>query len=337
MKIVGYVVCQYLEKYPNLPSKTIARMMHKAEPKLFHNVEHARGIIRTYRGQSGKYNLNKLTDKRFCKAAGKTDDGCIKLPEPISELTDWKVQQVAFDRALIISDIHIPFHDKVAVETAIKHGKKLKVDCVILDGDIMDFHSVSAWERDPRMRVLEDEVQAGRLFLEYIRERFPKAQIIYKEGNHEERLWRHCIRCSPETYNLTDGNGNRLLGLDVIMDLKEYGIRPVGNKQPILCGEHLYVLHGHEFRAPFVNPVNPARGLFLRAKANALCGDLHQSSTHSEAGIEKVTSCWSIGCLCNMRPQYMPLNKWNHGFAIVHLDGRRWSVENHKIIEGAVV
>jgi hypothetical protein len=49
-------------------------------------------------------------------------------------------------------------------------------------------------------------------------------------------------------------------------------------------------------------------------------------------------SCWSVGGLCNLRPKYMPLNKWNHGFATIeiHTDGM-WSVENKKIISGRVV
>jgi len=176
------------------------------------------------------------------------------------------------------------------------------------------------------------------LFLEHLRSRFKRAQIVYKEGNHEERLWRYALTAAPDFFAVEDGDGERLLGLAKLLDFAEYGIELVDNKQPILAGEHLYLLHGHEFRAPFQNPVNPARGLFLRAKCNALCGDLHQTSAHSEAGIDRVTSCWSVGCLCQLRPAYCPLNKWNHGFAVIELASQgAWSVTNHKIINGAVV
>jgi len=37
---------------------------------------------------------------------------------------------------------------------------------------------------------------------------------------------------------------------------------------------------------------------------------------HTEMTIErKQISSWSIGCLCGLAPQFMPVNKWNHGFA----------------------
>jgi predicted phosphodiesterase len=336
--INGNVACNYLEKYRNLPTRSIARMLCKQEPVLFPDLENCRRMLRQYRGAAGdfKRGLNYAA-KQFYRPPGNQNDGHIPLPEPIEQLPNWKVQLLWFKRALVISDIHIPFHDKQALTVALAHGKKLGVDCIILDGDVMDFHAVSFWDKDPRHRELENELEMGRLFLESLRDRFPKARIIYKEGNHEERLWRHAIRQSPELYNVTGPAGERVLGLGNVLHLAEYDIELVDNKQPLLCGEHLYILHGHEFRAPFVNPVNPARGLFLRAKANALCGDLHQTSTHSEAGIERVMSCFSIGALCQLRAAYCPINKWNHGFGVVHLTGKEWKVDNHKIINGVVV
>ena len=48
-------------------------------------------------------------------------------------------------------------------------------------------------------------------------------------------------------------------------------------------------------------------------------------------------ACWSTGCLCDLHPRYMPLNKWNHGFAIVDLDtAGGFSVRNFRIIDGKV-
>lgn len=336
--IKGEVAASYLEQYRNLPTKSIARMLCKKEPILFPELESCRRLLRTYRGAAGAVNRKfNYAGKLFYRDHGHQSDGHIPLPEPIEQLPGWGVQNLWFKRALVISDIHIPFHDQSALRVALAHGKKLGVDCIILNGDVMDFHAVSFWDKDPRHRELEAELEMGRLFLESLRDRFPKAMIIYKEGNHEERLWRHAVRQSPELYNVTGRDGNRVLSLANVMHLNEYDVRLVDNKQPLLCGEHLYVLHGHEFRAPFVNPVNPARGLFLRAKSNALCGDLHQTSTHSEAGIERVMSCFSTGALCQLRAAYCPINKWNHGFAVVHLTGKEWKVDNHKIINGAVV
>jgi hypothetical protein len=49
------------------------------------------------------------------------------------------------------------------------------------------------------------------------------------------------------------------------------------------------------------------------------------------------TVCFSTGCLCDMRPAYAVLNKWNHGFAIVHVHAdRSFDVSNMRITSGKV-
>jgi hypothetical protein len=96
------------------------------------------------------------------------------------------------------------------------------------------------------------------------------------------------------------------------------------------------VLHGHEYRFPITNPVNPARGLFLRAKALAMCFHFHQTSQHSERNLAgKIMSTWSIGGLMDLHPDYRPLNNWNHGFAIVPFNSSgEFEVESYRIIGG---
>jgi hypothetical protein len=220
---------------------------------------------------------------------------------------------------------------------ALAHGKRIGVDCIIINGDMSDFYRISKFDQNPESHKLVDEVEMCRLFLEHLRDRFPKAQIFLKEGNHEERLWRYCFTRCPDLWELKDGDGEKLLGLANLFDVKTYGVTVVADKRPIRAGKHLHLLHGHEFRSPFQNPVNPARGLYLRAKCNAVCGDLHQSSNHTETGLIQTVSCWSAGCLCDLHPQYMPLNKWNLGFGIINLFGDQWSYENFKIISGTVV
>jgi hypothetical protein len=49
------------------------------------------------------------------------------------------------------------------------------------------------------------------------------------------------------------------------------------------------------------------------------------------------TVCFSTGCLCDLRPAYAVLNKWNHGGAIVTVhDGGEFDVENFRIASGKV-
>ena len=314
-------------------------MLFEKEPTVFDSVEDARDVLRWQRGKKCGKNGCRVVDQTFVRKYGNQSDRppYYHLPEPIEEDKPWHVVRIDFERGLLLGDTHFPFYNRVALETTLKYGRGFNPDCVILNGDIVDFYAVSFWDKDPRTVQLADEVEYAKCFLEDLRRMFPKARIIYKEGNHEERLWRRVIQKMPELLGVKDDSGLDMVSLASLFDFKEYGVELVDNKQPILCGEHLHVLHGHEFRAPFMNPVNPARGLYLRTKCNAICGDLHQTSQHTETGIEKVVSCWSHGCLCDLHPKYMPLNKWNLGFATIEIFKDTWTVVNKKIINGRIV
>ena len=109
-------------------------------------------------------------------------------------------------------------------------------------------------------------------------------------------------------------NAPDLLGMDEfsfesLMHLDKLDITFIPDKQIIHAGR-LTILHGHELGMSVFSPVNIARGLFLRAKDSALCGHHHQASEHSEPNINgKLTTCWSVACLCELHPAYIPINK----------------------------
>jgi hypothetical protein len=67
-----------------------------------------------------------------------------------------------------------------------------------------------------------------------------------------------------------------------------------------------------------------------------LCGHFHQSSSHSEKDLDqKVITCFSTGCCCQMSPAYRPINNWNHGFAMCEVDkDDAFNVHNYRIFGG---
>jgi hypothetical protein len=153
--------------------------------------------------------------------------------------------------------------------------------------------------------------------------------ITYKLGNHEERLERYLIQKAPALY------GWEILSWSNLIGMPEITI--IDNKRVIKAGK-LSIVHGHEFgRQQVFNPVNPARGYFMRAKASVLGGDKHQTSEHIESDINgKIIGAWSTGCLCDLHPKYLPINRWNLGAAIVEHDGDQYEVDNFKIINGKI-
>ena len=336
--VVGDLAIQYLRDYPGYPLRTLARLMAKEEPKVFAGIEQARAALRWQAGQCGdKTRRRTHIAPDVLRDPGSQSDSLERLPEPIKEIDEWQIEKLDAKKILFLTDIHIPFHYKTVLLHALRHGESVGVDAVVLGGDTMDFYAASSFDKDPRIRNFPNEINMGREFLSVLREFFPKAQLVFMIGNHEERIFRYAVSRCPDLIGIKDKDENEILSMAHLLLTDNYGVRVIGERRPVLAGPHLYLVHGHEWGNSFVSPVNPARGLYLKAKVNAICGHLHQPSQHSEAGLDKVVSCWSTGCLCNLHPKYRPLNKWASGFAVIELDGDQWQVSNHKIINGSVV
>lgn len=327
----GETVKAYLEKFPNSGSHTLARIIYNENKELFTNIETVRSRIRYYRGSCGEKLRSKVADDKYFRTYEETSP-FPSLPEGKESIEEWEVVKIVGDhKILVVGDIHLPYHVKRVVEIAIEKGKKHEVDIIMLNGDIFDFYAISRWEKDPRRRNFSEEIKVCKQFLEWLRYQFPNAEIIFKQGNHEERYFRYLWVKAPELLSIPEFDFANVLGFDKL------GIMEIKNMMPIKFNE-LFVIHGHEYKFSISNPVNPARGLYLRSKVNAISNHFHQSSSHSEKDIEdKVTACWSLGCLCDLHPEYMPLNKHNHGFAVVETNGDKlFNVFPYKIIDNNI-
>ena len=325
------VLTELLKRFPDAPALTLAKKAYRENPELWNNLEGCRAAVRYHLGVNGKRN-RKRGEKRFHRAPRSPGDWIKAVPPALTHFDDWRAVQ--FDgplRALVLSDIHIPYHDVEAVQLAIKYGQERKANFVLLNGDIADHFAISRWEKDPRRRDFPAEVRAVRQFLKALRGCFPKARIVFKEGNHDERLEAYLRVKAPDLLGLEE------FSLKEIYEFDELKIQHVGEKRPVRLGK-LNTIHGHEYRFAIANPVNPARGFFLRCKTHILGGHFHQVAEHSERTLEqKVLSAWSTGCLCGLHPDYSPLNPWSQGFAFVEIDkAGAFHVENRKILKGKV-
>ena len=61
------VISDVLDKYNDLPSRTIARMLFNQYPAYFPTIEIARVAIQYRRGRTGEAHRKKLKDKRYVK------------------------------------------------------------------------------------------------------------------------------------------------------------------------------------------------------------------------------------------------------------------------------
>lgn len=320
---------QYLRKFPHTPTLTLAKLAFRENKAIWSTLESCRSAIRGIRGAMGK-NSKSRTIKELVRPKGLPADPFGPIPQPLQHFNQWEA--VRFDapgKWLVLPDVHIPYHDAAALACAIRTGDAEGCTNVLLNGDFADCHEVSFWEKDPRKRDFAREIEMVKQTLQLIRNVFPKGLLVYKIGNHEERYERYMrIKC-PEFLGVPEFEFASIFGL------REVSATLVSEKRPIRLGE-LNVLHGHEYKFNISNPVNPARGFYLRAKTCVIGSHLHQTSQHSEKNLEgKVISAWSTGCLCDMHPDYSPINNWNHGFAIVDVgEHGAFRVNNYRVIDG---
>jgi len=175
----SYIIYEYCQKWPSVPNSTLSKKIFKENSSLFKDVEQVRSSVRVYRGKMGKKRVKPLgTPIQYTPQ--------YKLPESYAET--FEPHKVNFSRVLIISDLHFPYQDNKAIETAINYGVKNDVNCILINGDLFDFASISRHEKDWRQRTVKDEFDAVRQFLDYLKHKLPKAKIVFKEGNHDERM-----------------------------------------------------------------------------------------------------------------------------------------------------
>lgn len=327
------IIDELCTKWPQLPSRTLARMAVSKNKGVFTSIETARSLVRYRRGRLGKCTVKLGTHRRGTMPSTSPRVSWVPalgLPKSYSKpFLPYIIEPHAKkDRTILcLSDIHLPYHDASALAWALEVGAKLKPDVVLLNGDTLDFHRLSRFEKDVRKRTTSDEIDAANQLLDVIDELYPKALRIWKDGNHDERYQKYIMANAGELFELVEEKAS----LDQLLELTDRGWDYVTDKRPIYAGL-LTILHGHEYPTPVLGPVNAARGLFLRAKQSSLVGHHHQTSEHNEPTVRgAVIDTYSTGCLCELHPEYARFNKWNHGFATValHPNGS-FKVKNRK-------
>lgn len=314
---------------PGIPSRTAARVLNKTHPKHFANVEATRQVVARLRGAHGIMDRSLAASSKKEFFTPKTwrsliPKGRVQSTDPLELPNQSKI--------LLLSDIHAPYHDKEALSTAIEFGIKEKPTDVYLNGDTLDHYSISDYQTNPEERDYPRELETTKAILQSLRKAFPKARLWFKIGNHENRLERYLAKNAPVLLGVNE------FRLPSLLKFEDYGVTLVQDRQFTHAGK-LTIIHGHELPGKSVNPAMPAKTLYNAFHASAVCGHWHRESTFKEsAGYPKTQiACWTTGCLCDMAPDYAPINKWGHGCAIVEVakDGT-FGLDLVSIINGKV-
>lgn len=314
---------QFRDKYGmDMPTLKLARIMYGKNKLLFSDLENARYTLRAI---EGKCNSNvKVTHRIEARPYNP-----YKLPH--SDESDYAPFEIkGHKRIAVFSDIHVPYHSITALTAAIQFAKKDKPDAILLNGDTIDCHKLSKYIKDPKARNFKLELDTFKSLIDVFEKQL-KCKIYFKVGNHEERYQHFLYQKAGELVGIEE------FEFENIIKARARGIEIISDKRVMKIGD-LYGIHGHEYVGGISAPVNPARGLFLRGKVSCFQGHNHQTSEHTEPTMSgKMITTWSIGCLSELHPDFMPLNKWNHGFMMIDIDKDSFQVRNKRIYKGEVL
>lgn len=319
---------EYRDKYPDMPTHQLARIIFKNESIVFKDKEDCRSTLRYIEGKLGKPKKSIINTKYYMKETRPMNP--YNLPESHEEKREAFVLPTGCNNILLISDLHIPYHNIEAISIAMEYGVENKVNTIFINGDLIDNHQVSKFESDPRKRSVKQEFDATKQFLVSLRATFPNAEIYWLKGNHCTRWEKFLLAKAREIWD------DPYFHLEERLRLNEEKIKLLDDKTLVKAGK-LSITHGHHIFKGIFSPVSPARGAYMKAKQSIIVGHLHRASHHPEMDLDgNVISCWSTGCLCELRPNYSPLvSNSQHGFAhiIVEKSGN-YTVKNFQIIDG---
>lgn len=318
-----------LSKFPNMSKNSIARYLNETYPALFGTLENARQNVKLYTIKRPTRPNQTLIEHKTIH----TPQNPFGLPE--QKQNERKIAKLPKEatEVLWLSDIHFPNQDNEALTLALQYGLDNNINCIVLGGDILDNEPFTNHLAPPPSK--GDVTEWFKMvddFLLMLRNKFKDIPIVWIEGNHDNWYVRYLMSKAPMLF------GDEYYQLENRLKLKDKGIKWYGQSVVLMAGK-LQLLHGHTLIKGFFSPVNPARGLFLRAKSSTLIGHCHNTSEHSEANISgEIVTCYSTGCLCTLAPDYDPHNtKHNLGFAHIKLgDKGHFRVLNKRIIKGEI-
>jgi predicted phosphodiesterase len=334
MSIKSDIVKKYMKKYPTKSNRNLAMTIYYNEnnDKIFKDPESVRTLIRIYKGQKGKKSRDSLVDRRFLtniKINGKNYDMPVSDNKPLVNY----ILTRTYKKILLISDLHIPFHDVGCIETILKFGKKYKPDCIIILGDLIDCYKLSKYQPDPRNRDFNDEIIMVNIFFKTLRKLFPTIKILYQIGNHEQRYINIFKTKAPELLNIEHFNFSNLL------NLSKYKINLIDSGSMIDAGK-ITLDHGLNIFGRCTGGKHPGYKMVQLIKSNVATGHFHRSDEYIERGLKtSMIGGWSIGCCCTLEPHYLPVtNNHNHGFATINFEKNgNFNFNNYKILNGKIL
>lgn len=182
LSVKGVKAIELLNKFPTASTLTLARILYKQFPQVYLDVEDARVSLRRHRGEFGE---NHRKHSKHLRTIEKTKYDVV-LPESWSKKKEYFKIPIHYKKVGLIADVQCPYHDTEALQSTVKYLKEQNIDCLLMNGDIVDFYGLSSFEKDPTRRDFAQERIVAIDLLTWIKEQFKDIPVYYNlDANHE--------------------------------------------------------------------------------------------------------------------------------------------------------
>ena len=222
---------------------------------------------------------------------------------------------------IIFNDLHVPNHDRRALNILLKVIHEVRPDIVTCLGDLVDCYTISRFNKDPNRKLtLGHEIIMARNILHEIAETTfqvaedYKTRLIFHGGNHEDRLRKYVWGRCPDLASLPE------LSWPTLLHLSRDGWEYVPYETPFKIGG-LWHHHGDVIRQ---RSGYTARALLDKIGDNAICGHTHRLAHIHRTTWSSHIQGWENGCLCKLKADYITgTPDWQQGFSIVEYGARK--------------
>lgn len=223
-----------------------------------------------------------------------------------------------FTKHLFLPDLHFPDYNKDALKGVLSFSGDYRPDIVHILGDWVNFTLAGKFPVVGGYDVsIGDEIRGVRELLrntvKELKETNPNVSVKYYEGNHEQRLGKYLARNADVLEDLTDEEGETILTVPHLLQLKDMGIEWLGYDR-VHREDNVAIEHGNIVRQ---KSGYTASGMLDKRGRSGYSGHTHRLAliTRSQGGdIHFWVECGSL-CNLNPTPNYSVEPDWVNGFA----------------------
>lgn len=217
-------------------------------------------------------------------------------------------------RWIVLPDVHTPYEDGQSLLAVEKLMVDLRFDGYILIGDFMDFDCISAHNKNNLRAIAQKTVQKdydrANIILDrhqkIIRANNKRAEFVYIEGNHENRVDRY-IDANPAM------EGSVEVPLKLNLKARKFKWVPFWSKGEVYKVGKATFIHGR-----YTNDAHAKKHVH-RYGCNVFYGHVHDVQCYSAEMLGEGNTLvgQSLGCLC-LPQSYMQgaPDKWQQAFGI---------------------